>query len=324
MEKVKKQKRPTPPFLSAVGRGLKRAAAAVNRAFRAVWRFLKKLLNVRTTRSLGGDLANLLLLTLLAVVMIIPMVYVVCNSLKPLSELYLYPPRMFVENPTLDNFRDLGTLMSNTWVPMSRYFFNTVFVTVAGTLLQVIFASMAAYVLEKHHFYGKNVFFGLVTLTLMFSPTVTTIPNFIIMSNLGLIDTYSALIIPTIGSSMGVFLMKQFMGNVHDAILEAAKIDGAGEVRIFFRIVMPSVKSAWLTLIIFAVQSLWNSTGGVVIRSEELKPLSYALSQIAAGGIARAGASAAVSVVMMIVPIVIFIITQSNILDTMATSGIKE
>ena len=194
----------------------------------------------------------------------------------------------------------------------------------AGTLLQVIFASMAAYVLEKHHFYGKNVFFGLVTLTLMFSPTVTTIPNFIIMSNLGLIDTYSALIIPTIGSSMGVFLMKQFMGNVHDAILEAAKIDGAGEVRIFFRIVMPSVKSAWLTLIIFAVQSLWNSTGGVVIRSEELKPLSYALSQIAAGGIARAGASAAVSVVMMIVPIVIFIITQSNILDTMATSGIKE
>lgn len=324
MENVKKQKKPLPPFLQAIGRGWTQVKKALGKFFRMIWRFLKKALNVRTTRSLGGDIANLVLLSLFAVIMIIPMVFVVSNSLKPLSELYLYPPRILVENPTFDNFLDLGNLMSNSWVPMSRYFFNTIWVTLAGTVLQVIFASMAAYVLEKHNFYGKNAFFSLVTLTLMFSPTVTTIPNFIILSDLGLVNTYWALIIPTIGSSMGVFLMKQFMGNVHDAILEAARIDGASELRIFFRIVMPSVKPAWLTLIIFTVQSLWNSTGGVVIRDEELKPLSYALNQVAAGGIARAGASAAVSVVMMIVPIVTFVVTQSSILDTMATSGIKE
>lgn len=289
-----------------------------------IGRFFRHLLRVKQTRSVTGDLLNLLVLALFSVVMVIPILYVLNNAFKPLSELFLYPPRFFVQNPTFDNFLDLGNLMSNTWVPMSRYLFNTVFVTVAGTGLHVIFSSMAAYVLEKHRFYGRKLFFSVVVLTLLFSPTVTSIPNFIILSNLHLVDTYSSLILPAIGSSLGLFLMKQFMGNVHDAILEAARIDGAGEVRIFFQVVMPSVKSAWLTLIIFSVQSLWNANGGVSIRSEQLKPLTYALGQIAAGGVRRAGASAAVSVVMMIVPITIFIITQSNILDTMTASGIKE
>ena len=304
----------------------KTAASRRERPARAGWfgRLLRRLLRVKQTRSIAGDLLNLAVLAAFSVVMIIPILYVINNAFKPLSELFLYPPRFFVENPTFDNFLDLGSLMSNAWVPMSRYLFNTVFVTVTGTGLHVIFASMAAYVLEKHRFYGRNLFFSVVVLTLLFSPTVTAIPNFIILSNLHLVDTYASLILPAVGSSLGLFLMKQFMGNVHDSILEAAKIDGAGELRIFFSVVMPGVKSAWMTLIIFSVQNLWNANGGVSIRSEQLKPLTYALSQIAAGGVRRAGASAAVSVVMMIVPITIFIITQSNIMDTMTASGIKE
>ena len=178
--------------------------------------------------------------------------------------------------------------------------------------------------MEKHRFYGRNAFFSLVVVTLLFNSTVTSIPNFVIMSSIGLVDNYLALIIPAFGSPLGLFLMKQFMESVPNAMLEAAKIDGAGEMRIFFRIVMPSVKPAWLTLIIFSFQSLWNSTGGVLIRSEELKPLPYALNQIVSGGFARAGAAAAVSLVLMIVPIVVFVLSQSQILDTMATSGIKE
>lgn len=300
------------------------AAVLPQRRRRRLTNGLRHAIGVSRRRSLYGDALNILFLGLLSVLMIIPMLYVVSNSLKPLNELYLYPPRFFVQHPTLDNFRDLVTLMSNTWVPMSRYFFNTIFITVVGTALHVIFASMAAYVLEKHRFHGRELFFTTVTLALLFSSTVTMIPNYIILSKLKLIDTYGAVLLSAVGSPMGAFLMKQFMSNVHDSLLEAAKIDGAGEVRIFFRIVMPSVKPAWLTLIIFSVQTLWNSNGGIAIRSEELKPLSYALSQIAAGGIARAGAAAAVSVVMMIVPIAVFIITQSNILETMAMSGIKE
>lgn len=292
--------------------------------YRRITRRLRHILRVRSMRSIGGDVANLLFLSLLSIVMVIPMVYVINNAFKPLEELYLSPPRIFVQNPTLDNLRDLFSVMDTSWVPISRYFFNTLLVTLVGTSGHVIFASMAAYVLEKHHFYGRKVFFGLVVTTLLFNSTVTSIPNFVIMSSIGLVDNYLALIIPAFGSPLGLFLMKQFMESVPNAMLEAAKIDGAGEMRIFFRIVMPSVKPAWLTLIIFSFQSLWNSTGGVLIRSEELKPLPYALNQIVSGGFARAGAAAAVSLVLMIVPIVVFVLSQSQILDTMATSGIKE
>ena len=191
-------------------------------------------------------------------------------------------------------------------------------------LFRSLFASLAAYVLEKHSFYGRKLFFNMVVISLLFSSTVTSIPNFVIMSKIGLVDNYLAMIIPAFGSSLGLFLMKQFMETVPNPMLEAAKIDGAGELRIFFKIVMPSVKPAWLTLIIFSFQGLWNSTGGVLIRSEELKPLPYALNQIVSGGYARAGAAAAVSLVLMIVPIIVFVVTQSKILDTMSSSGIKE
>ncbi len=317
MEANVKKPHPARDTFGKIGHGL-------SAGLRTVGHFLRKLLKVRTTRSLAGDIFNIIFLTLLAILMAIPLVYVVCNAFKPIDELYLSPPRFFVQNPTLDNLKDLLSVMNNSWVPITRYFFNTLFITVTGTGLHVIFASMAAYVLEKHNFYGRNAFFSLVVMTLMFSSTVTSIPNFIIMSALGFVDTYLALIVPAIGSSIGLFLMKQFMVTVHDSMLEAAKIDGAGELRIFFRIVMPTVKPAWLTLIIFSSQTLWNSTGGVLIRSEELKPLPYALNQIAAGGFARAGAASAVGLILMSVPILIFIFSQSQILDTMSTSGIKE
>jgi ABC-type glycerol-3-phosphate transport system permease component len=314
-----KIKKPNPVF--TILSTIRRAFGSVTGA---VVRFFRKLLGVRMTRSLAGDLLNILFLSILAVFMAIPLIYVVNNAFKPIDELFLSPPRFFVQNPTTDNLKDLMAIMSNSWVPITRYFFNTLLITVAGTTGHVIFASMAAYVLEKHNFYGQKAFFNLVVMTLMFSPTVTAIPNFVIMSNLKLVDTYWALIIPAIGSSLGLFLMKQFMVTVHDAILEAAKIDGAGEIHIFFRIVMPTVKPAWLTLIIFSSQHLWNSTGGVLIRSEQLKPLPYALNQIMAGGFARAGAASAVGLILMSVPILIFVFSQSQILDTMSTSGIKE
>ena len=287
-------------------------------------RVLRRIFGIKGNRSVGGTVFAILFLSVLSVFMLLPMVYVVNNAFKPLNELFLFPPRFFVKDPTFDNILDLGTLMGNSLVPVTRYFFNTFFVTLAGTGLHVIFASMAAYVLEKHRFQGRKAFFALVVLTMMFSPTVTVVPNFIIMTNLRMVDSYAALILPAIGAPLGLFLMKQFMVGIHEAVLEAAKIDGAGEVRIFFKIVMPAVKPAWLTLIIFSAQSLWNTTGGILIRSEELKPLAFALTQITAGGIARAGASAAVSLVLMSVPIIIFILSQSNILDTMASSGIKE
>ena len=271
-----------------------------------------------------GDFFSIFFLILMGSFMALPLVLAISNSLKPLEELFIFPPRFFVRNPTLDNFHDVFVLMSQSWVPFSRYIFNTVFITIVGTLGHLFVASLCAYALAKHKFPGRNVIFWIIVTAIMFSTQVTAIPNYLIMTKIGWLDKYLSLIVPAIAKPLGLFLMKQFMEQIPDSLLEAARIDGAREVTVFWKIAMPQVKPAWLTLIIFCFQDLWNLQGSNYIFSEELKTLPYALSQISAAGISRAGATSAVAVIMMAVPIIIFVISQSNIIETMASSGIKE
>ncbi len=285
----------------------------------------KKLKRRKPNRSIVGDFFIYLFLLLIAVAMVIPLVFAISNSLKPLDELFLFPPKFFAQNPTFDNFSDLFVTMSKSWVTFSRYIFNTVFITAAGTAGHLIIASMGAFVLAKYDFPGGKTFFSIVVTALMFSGYVTAIPNYLIISKLGWVDTYWAIIIPAFAAPMGLFLMKQFMEGIPMSLIEAARIDGAGLGRIFLRIIMPNVKPAWLTLIIFSVQGLWNNKASTFIYSEEKKTLVYALQQIQTGGlIARQGQVAAVTVVVMIVPIMIFILAESQILETMASSGLKD
>lgn len=276
------------------------------------------------SRSLTGNAVSFLFLTLMGLFMALPIVLSVSNSLKPLEELFVFPPKFFARNPSADNFRDLFRLMSESWVPFTRYLFNTAFVTFAGTMGHLLIASMCAFALAKHKFPGSKMIFAIIITALMFSPQVTAIPNYLIMSGLGWLDSYLALIIPAIAKPLGLFLMKQFMEQIPDALLEAARIDGAKEWRVFYKVALPQVKPALLTLLIFSFQDLWNMQGATYIYSEELKTLPYALNQIAAAGISRSGVTAAVAVVMMVVPIVLFILCQSNIVETMASSGIKD
>ena len=278
---------------------------------------------VRLSRSLYGDIILIFILLLFAAFSAYPLIFVICNAFKPLDELFLFPPKLFPRHFTLTNFVDLFNLLSDSQIPISRYLINTIFITLMGTIGHIFLASLCAYPLAKHKFIGKRLINQLIVYSLMFSPIVTTIPTYLIISKLGLIDTQWSLIIPAWGYTLGLFLMRQFMVNVPDDLLEAARLDGANEFRIFFSIVMPLVKPAWLTLIILLFQQLWGVDGGSFIFTESLKPLSYALSQIVAGGIARTGTSAAVTLIMLIIPITVFIINQSNILETMATSGIK-
>jgi len=275
-------------------------------------------------RSIGGDIFIYLMLALVACAMAFPLVFAISSSLKPLDELFRFPPTVFPRHPTLDNFADMFVTMSQSWIPFSRYLVNTVFITFAGTFGHLIIASMAAFVLAKYDFPGGRTFFNIVVTALMFSGYVTGIPNYVIMSKLGMVDTYWALLLPAFAAPIGLFMMKQFMESMPTAVIEAAHIDGAGELRIFWSIVMPNVKPAWLTVIIFSVQSLWNTSAATVIYSEQKKTLVYALQQIQAGGIARTGQTAAVTVIVMIVPIIIFMLSQSQILETMASSGIKD
>ena len=276
-------------------------------------------------RSAGGDTGITIMLTFLGLFMFVPMYYVVIQSLKPLDELFMFPPRFYVIRPTLENFGDLFTLMSDSWVPFSRYIFNTVFITICGTLGNLIFASMAAYSLAKLKFPGRNAIFQIIVMSLMFHSTVNQVTHFIILSAFGWIDTYLSIIVPSMAGTMGLYLMKQFMeSSVPDTVLESARLDGSSEFRIYLTIAMPMVKPAWLTLMVECFKNLWNSGSSIYIHSEELKTFNYAIQQIVSGGIARSGAGAASTVVMMMVPIMIFVFNQSQIVETMGSSGMKD
>lgn len=285
------------------------------------WRFRKK---KQLNRSRAGNAVLFTIMAICGIFMVVPLVMILNNAFKPFNELFQYPPKLFVRNPTWKNFKDLLVLMNNSWVPFSRYILNTVIITGAGTVGHIILASMAAYPLAKLHFPGKKVLFSIVVMALMFNATVTSIPNYMIISYLGLNDTYWAVILPACGSSLGLYLMKQFMEQIPDSLLESARLDGAGEIMIFFRIVMPNVKPAWVTLAIFQFQALWANTGSGFLRSEELKPLQYALYQVSAGGVARQGAAAVVQLIIALIPITFFLLCQNQVIETMTTSGIKE
>jgi ABC-type glycerol-3-phosphate transport system permease component len=277
------------------------------------------------SRSAGGDAGITVVLTILGVFMFLPMVYAISQAFKPLDELWMYPPRFFVRQPTLKNFSDLFTLMNDSWVPFSRYIFNTVFTTVMGTFGHLFIASMCAYALAKIKFPGGKFVFKTIRSSLMFSSTVGGITSFMIMTALHLVDSYLAIIIPAWGATLGLYLMKQHMDStVPDTVLESARLDGASEIRTYWTIAMPMVKPAWLTLIIFSFQGLWNQGSSIYIYSEQLKSINYAIGQIMAGGIKRSGASSASGVLMMMVPITVFVISQSNIIETMGSSGMKD
>ena len=279
----------------------------------------------KPNRSITGDIGVYIFLVICSMIMVFPLVFAISSSLKPLDELLKNPPDIFPRNPTLDNYSDLFvTLSQSQWVPFSRYVYNTVFITFFGTLGHVIIASMAAYVLAKYDFPGGKIFFKIAVVALMFSGYVTGIPNYLIMVRLHIVDTYWSSILPAIGGSLGLFLMKQFMESFPMSLIEAAKIDGANEFTIFWKLVMPNVRPAWLTISIFSIQNLWNNAQTQYIYTESKKMLRYALDQIQAGGIARTGQASAVIVFTMSVPIIFFIFSQSQIMETMASSGLKD
>lgn len=277
----------------------------------------------RINRSRGGDIALFLFLAIFGCFSALPLVLTISNAFKPLDEIFLYPPRFFVKNPTLDNFSDLVNALGTSMVPFSRYFFNTIMVTIVGTFGHIIISSMCAYPLAKYKVPGGAIISGLVVYSLMFPSSVTTIPNYLVLNTLGLIDTYWSVILPAFAYSTGLYLMRQFMSSVPTSLIEAAKIDGANEFKIYYKVVMPLVKPAWVTLIILLFQSLWSTYGSTTIYREDYKMVSYALNQIATAGAARQGTLAAVSLIMIIVPIGVFVISQSQVMETMAHSGMK-
>ncbi len=278
----------------------------------------------RVNRSLTGNLGVLFLLLVVCVFMFLPMWYTAITAFKPAEELFLFPPRMYVQNPTSNNFSQLSLVFANSWVPFSRYLFNSIFITIVKTIFSVFVGALAAYPFAKHRFPGKNFIWGIIMVSLLYQGNVTQLPLYIIQTELHLINTNWALILPAVATPMYMFLMKQFMGQIPDSLLEAAKIDGAGEFRIFMNIILPNIKPAWLTVLVLTFQGAWAAGSDGLVFNEELKLLPSALAQIGAAGIARQGAAAAAALLMLIPPVLAFIVTQSSMMQTMAHSGIKD
>ena len=275
-------------------------------------------------RSHFGNFLIFAMLVLVGIFMGLPLYYSVIQSLKPVEERFIFPPRFYVVNPTSVNYSQLFQLVSDLTVPFSRYLFNSVFISIASTGVGVLIGAMAAYPFAKKKFPGKNMMWKLIMMTLLFSGGVTGLPAYIIKAKLGLLNTYWVLILPSLASTLHMFLLRQFMLQIPDSLLDAAKLDGANDFVIFMNVIMPNVKPAWMTVMVLSFTNIWNTGSAGVIFKEELKLLPTALSQISAGGIARSGASAAASVLLMIPPIVSFVLTQSKMLQTMAHSGIKD
>lgn len=279
----------------------------------------------RYTRSKAGNFFYFFFLFAAGVFSLLPMIYCVVTSFKPLDELLVFPPTLFtVKRPTLSNYSALPDLISSLSIPLSRYIFNTVFIAAVGTALTVVFSAMAAFVLSKTDIKYKGIIFTVIQFALLFNTYTLAIPQYIIYSQLRVINTYFVYLFPTLASSMGVFLMKQYMdGYVPDALIEAAHIDGADWFRIFSRIIVPIIKPCVLTLTLFTFLGLWNVQSTGTIFSEQLKTLPTVMSTIAAGGLARTGSSMATSVIMMIPPVLVYLISQSSIKETMSSAGIK-
>ncbi len=256
---------------------------------------------------------------------VLPLIYCVATSFKPLDEILIFPPKFFVRRPTIANYTLLPSLLSKLKVPLSRYAFNTVFIAIVGTIGHILAASAAAFFFSKSKKRWVGIIFMIVQFSLLYNGTTLGVPRYIIFSKMNIIDTYWVLILPHIPGAMGVFLMKQYMdGSVPESLLEAARIDGAGYPLIYWKIVMPMVKPAWLTLLLYAFRDMWAEPSTTTIFTESLKTLPAAMSQITNAGIARSGSAMATTVLMMIPPILVFLISQSNVMETMSNAGMKD
>ncbi|WP_300657950.1 carbohydrate ABC transporter permease [uncultured Acetatifactor sp.] len=274
------------------------------------------------------DITNLAIVTIIALVSVMPVIFIINNAFKPLSELFKYPPTFFVRNPTWQNFEEFFYATGETTVPFSRYLFNSIFVTVVTVFLVVAISCTAAYAFAKIDFPGRDRIFNIIVLSLMFTPSAVMITKYLIVDKVGLINNYLGHILPQLALPVGVFLLKQFMEQVPDSLSEAARLDGASEFTVFWKIVMPAVLPAVGTVMIISFQNVWNdvTTSQYYMLDDSMKTLPYYIQTLTSSTgttVARQGASAAAGLLLFLPNFIIFAVMQKSMLKTMVTSGIK-
>lgn len=263
----------------------------------------------------------------LAIFMALPIIFIICHAFKPMDELFAFPPKFFVSRPTLDNFRNLFSQSNDSGIPLSRYVFNSVLITTLVVFASIIISSMAGYALSKMRFKSKGVLLEINNLALMFVPVAVMIPRYLVIDKVGISDTYFAHILPLLAMPVGLFLIKQFMDQIPDELIEAATIDGANEFQIYLKIIMPIVRPALATAAILVFQQVWNNieSSSLFVTSEGLRTLAFYMSTLASNtnAVAGQGMAAAASLIMFLPNLILFIFLQSKVMNTMAHSGLK-
>jgi len=274
-----------------------------------------------------GQIKIYVVLLPLAIFMLFPLVYIFVTAFKPMEELFLVPPRFWVSNPTLDNFGALMKSARNAGIPLSKYIFNSLLVTIAVCVGGVIISTMAAYALSKMRFKLRGVVFSVNQAALMFVMTAVSIPRYLVISGLGVTNTYLAHILPLIAMPVSLFLIKQFVDQVPDALIEAASIDGATPFLIYRKIVIPLIKPAIATGLILSFQQVWGNveTSNLYVNTDSMKTLTFYMSTLTNlnNNVQGQGVQAAASLIMFIPNLIIFIFNQKDVMNTMAHSGIK-
>jgi ABC-type glycerol-3-phosphate transport system permease component len=282
---------------------------------------------INPSRFHRSQIKYLLILTPLVMFMALPLIYIFNVAFKPLEELFFYPPRFFVQRFTLNNFVRLFSVTGASGIPMSRYLFNSIIVTILVLFFSVLISTMAGYALSKLNFKGKRLMNEINTVALMFVGIAVMIPRYLIVEKLGLIDNFFVHVLPYLAVPVGLFLVKQFIDQIPDELLDAARIDGANEIQIYLKIILPLIRPAIATIVILSFQSVWNSadTSTVYINNDNLKTFAFYMNILTAGtnGVAGQGMAAAASLIMFVPNFVIFLVMQSKVMDTMAHSGIK-
>ena len=268
-----------------------------------------------------------LVLVPLAIFMAVPIVFIINHAFKPIEELFAFPPRFLVENPVTDNFTRLARQASAGGIPISRYTFNSLIVTVAVVFLSMLMSSMAAFALSKLRFRAKKTLMEINNLAMMFVPIAVIIPRYLLVDKLGMINTYFAHILPLLAMPVGMFLVKQFTDQVPDSLIEAAIVDGAGYFKVYRKIILPMIKPALATVAILAFQSVWNNTetSTMYTNKESMRTLTFYMGTLSSNtnSVAGQGMAAASSLIMFLPNLILFILCQSKVMNTMAHSGIK-
>jgi ABC-type glycerol-3-phosphate transport system permease component len=267
----------------------------------------------------------------LSLLMLLPIVYIFASAFKPPDELFAYPPRFLVTNPTLKNFTDLFSKLSTSGIPVSRYLFNSILITVITVLASILVSSTAAYALSKKRFKLKRTLFAINNVALMFVPIAVTIPRFLVIVELNLLNTFWVHILPVLAMPVGLFLLKQFIDGIPDEVIEAAQIDGAADVWIYWRIILPMIRPALATIAILTFQAAWNNAeiSTLYINNESLRTLAFYLGTLTAtttttaNAVAGQGVAAAAALIMFLPNLLIFIVLQGQVMSTMSHSGLK-